>query len=62
MTSGSSPWVMATRESIVGVSDVTESSGLVSVTGEMSSIEIAIDGVFGLGDFGGGLGGVVNCS
>ena len=53
---------MATRESIVGVSDVTESSGLASATGEISSFGIAIDSFFARGDFGGGVGGGVNCS
>jgi hypothetical protein len=51
---------MATRESMVGVSDITESSGTVSAAGGISSFGIAIEGFFGGGDFGGGVGGGVN--
>ena len=57
MRSGSSGWVMATRESIVGVSDVTDSGGpVISVGFGGSSVEGV--GGFGGANFGGGVGGV----
>lgn len=59
MRSGSSAWVMATRESIVGVSDVTDSVAWTSGGLDVSSV--AGVGGFGGGIFGGGVGGGVNC-
>jgi hypothetical protein len=46
---------------MVGVSDITDSSRSVSAAGGMSSFGIDIDGFLGGGDFGGGVGGGVNC-
>ena len=55
--SGSSGCVMSTRESIVGVSDVTDSGGPGISFGFDGS---SVDGVGGFGgaNFGGGVGGV----
>jgi hypothetical protein len=57
MRSGSSGWVMAIKESIVGVSDVTDSGGPgISVSLDGSSVEGV--GGFGGANLGGGVGGV----
>lgn len=61
MRSGSSAWVMATRESMVGVSEATDSvEGMIIEAGDLSSDDDDDDddGTFGRGTFGGGVGGV----
>ena len=67
MTAGSSAWVKARRESMVGVSDVTDSVEM-SETAGFSSVDGGGDdddderavGSFGGGVRGGGVGGGVN--
>ena len=58
MRSGSSAWVMATRESMVGVSDVTDS--VEGSSGGLEGSSVTGVGGFGGGNFGGGVGGGVN--
>jgi hypothetical protein len=58
MRSGSSACVMATRESMVGVSDVTDS--VEARSGGLDGSSVTGVGGFGGGNFGGGVGGGVN--
>jgi hypothetical protein len=58
MRSGSSVWVIATRESIVGVSEVTESAGGEGSAGFDGSVVVCGTGGFGGENLGGGVGGV----